>query len=190
MKQLITTKSLPLLSLVRIMENKPEENKKKGQMVAFYIPVQLARFIQSQFEDVKGDMVKPHDMHITLGLVDDTREKLVAKLLRQAAKEISPFDVEIDGVDVFPPHESNDQTYVLHAIPKSEMFDVIHQKVFDLFHDHGIDINNGSHEFNPHITIKYCQDQPSLDKKIKMVFPVKDIYFASFGKKRRYKLNE
>lgn len=62
--------------------------------------------------------------------------------------------------------------------------------MFDEFHKHGIDINNGAFNFTPHITIKYCSEKPALDKNIKHTFKVEDIYFTSHNIKKKYKLND
>lgn len=185
-------KRLRELSLVRIMESIMDENK-KGRMIAFFVPREKAQELHSMFEDVPGEAVAPEDMHITLGLLypesgDDKKIDAVTKDLASMSKD---FDISIDGFGKFPPGEHG--KHVLWARPNSEFIDQIHDTVFNLFQKHKIKIDNGDFPFKPHITIKYCDEDPEpvLTRQLKdPVFRIKDLSFASGGQISSHPMNE
>jgi 2'-5' RNA ligase len=173
------------LSLMTVLESITQDNK-KGKMVALFIPEMIGSKLQQMFSDVPGEMVAPEDMHITLGLMYGDREedKKVLPILKDLASSIAPADVEISHFGVFPPNEHNHGKHVLWAKPSSDSIHHIRDTIFDLFAKHGLKIDNGSFDFNPHITIKYCDEQPTIDQRVdNPVFRIKDLSFASGGDK-------
>lgn len=152
------------LSLTKIMESITEDNK-KGQMVAFYVPSSISKKLLDLFEDVPGEPLSPQDMHITLGLVHDGDPSLVGRLLKAVAPDLKAPKIEIDGFGFFPPNEHNHQKYILYAKPKAESLKDVHDKIFDLFKKFGVKIDNGAFDFNPHITVKYCDKEPDVASK-------------------------
>jgi 2'-5' RNA ligase len=170
------------------MESIMDENK-KGRMIALFVPDNIGRELHSMFKDVPGEAVEPQDMHITLGLLypesgDDKKIELVAKDL---AKMSQNFGVSIDGFGKFPPGDHG--KHVLWAKPNSEFIHYLHDSLFDLFKKHKIRIDNGDFPFKPHITVKYCDEDPEpvLDRKLKdPVFRVKNLSFASGGNVSHY----
>lgn len=169
-------------NIMKEYKNAAEEAKNSGQMVSFFIPLDVGNKLQSMFRDVPGDMVQPEDMHITLGLMkkDLNDAKRAIPVLKDLSKSLDAFDVNIDGFGYFPPNIHNQQKYVLYAKPAAENIKEIHDTLFSLFEKHGLQIDNGSFDFNPHITIKYCDEKPEIDRRIDdPIFRIKNISLAA-----------
>lgn len=172
------------ISILTIVENAAEKALNSGRMIAFYVPIPAAEYIQSLFADVPGDEVKPRQMHITLGLIRDGDNSNIIKTLKNITPQINKFPVEINEFGIFPPTESSENKIVLHAKPKCDAIFDIHEKVFNELKGNGIAIDNGSFDFNPHITIKYCENEPDINIPIKQKFILDKIFLAQ-GKKRK-----
>lgn len=149
------------LSLTSILESITDDNK-KGRMVAIMLPREVSTQLQHHGRHTSGDSVDPDDMHITLGLVHQGKNKDILKTLKHIAKQTKPFPVKIDQMGMFPPHEGNENMHILHAKPHSSYFGPIHKAIMRMMHKKNIDIDNGSHDFSPHITIKYSKKEPQL----------------------------
>lgn len=176
------------LSLMSILEQAKysiiEENK-KGKMVALFIPKMLGSTIQQIFKDIPGEPVPPGDMHITLGFpkINEEEDNKLVSVLQDLASELNSFDVKIEKFGFFEPNKHNHQKYILWAEPTRERIFHIKDMVFDFLKKHGLNIDNGPFEFNPHITIKYCDQKPEIDRKINNpVFRIKNISFANNGR--------
>ncbi len=176
------------LSLNRVIKQIMKENKaekaKDGSMVAFFIPPDVSQELCHSFDDVDGDAVKPEDMHITLGLVNnpDQDNKKIYSALKLLSPSIKNVKFSIDHVSYFPPNKHNDNKYVLYAEPEVERIFDIHDFVLDNLHKVGVDIDNGSFAFKPHITIKYCDVPPPI-KDLNFQGHIDAISLATRGKK-------
>ncbi len=171
----------------------PEENKKKGKMIAIPVPLDVSNYLQDKFADAEGNMVMPEDMHLTLGLVRSENDNMVLNVLRDISTSFSPFNMTIDSFDTFPPSESSDNKHVLIAKPHADEISGLHDLVFSTFKKAGLEIDNGSFEFSPHITIKYCDELPNLaQKELKdpIDFIVDKLQFASKGNKKEVYLRD
>lgn len=177
------------LSLMRILENIEEdvaEKAKQGKMVAIFIPKEIGESLQKVFEDIPGDLVDPQDMHITLGLMrgNSNETKLANSVLKDLSSNLDPFDISISNFGKFEPHESNDFKHVLYAEPSSDSLKDLHDTIFSAFKKHGLNIDNGDFDFHPHITLKYCEEEPEIDRKLKSpVFRIKQLSLADSNKK-------
>lgn len=173
------------MTILEKVEAKIAEENKKGKMVALYIPQILGARLQKMFENVPGEMVAPEDMHITLGFprtTEDEDRKLIS-VLQDLATELDPVDAKIEEFGTFPPNEHNHNKHVLWAKPSGESIFNLKDTIYDLFKKHGLNIDNGHFDFNPHITIKYCDEEPEIDQRLdNPVFRVKNVSFASNGK--------
>lgn len=178
------------LSLSSIMENRAEEVK-KGQMVALYVPLSVGKELEGVVPGVDADFVSPEDMHITIGLLQDlSKDNLAKVILNNVADELESFKVVVDEIDYFPPTEKNNNFYVLHAKLKSDYLFKVKDIVHELFNEFGVEINNGNHDFNPHITLAYSKEDPGdLPKKIKKSFVADRIYFVKNNDKTGFKLD-
>jgi 2'-5' RNA ligase len=183
------------LSLKTILEmNVAQEAKKSGQMVAFYVPFDLAKKLKKCGEPFSGDGVNLKDMHITIGLIRDENKKHskgIADALKLICHYIEPFEFKITKLGIFPGSESSDYKDVLHALPESSNFQKIHNIIFDVFQKFGIEIDNGDFEFKPHITIKYCKPKQNIDPtliKINEVKMLDSISFCSYTKIKTFPL--
>lgn len=168
-----------MLSFASLFENSAEKAK-QGSMVAFFIPSDVGKSIHSLFDDVEGDNVEPEYMHITLGLVrnSDMDDKKICKLMDKASKQISPFRVKIKDFGYFPPNKHNEQKYVLWAKPQSSMLFKLNKALLPELKKHGIKIDNGNFDFNPHITIKYANKKPDLGLSFDKIINLDKISFA------------
>lgn len=182
------------LSLIGLLENIISDNK-KGQMVAHFIPVPVAKSLRAIGSQYIGQSSNLADMHITLGLVRDekNRKKDILNCLRIVSQYIDPFEVDVSKFEVFPPNDSNENMEVLVARPESDQFKKVHELLFDVFEKFKIPIDNGSFDFKPHITIKYCKPGQNIDiasirfnQKIK----IDSISFEKNGQKKNFQLGE
>lgn len=182
------------LSLYKILlELRTTLENKKGKMVAIPVPENIALKLHSHFMDVKGDNVAPQDMHMTIGLIrDENKADEITNVLRDLSTQFSPFNMSIDKFDFFPPNEKNEQQHVLIARPRANEISNLHKTVFDAFKASGLNIDNGKFEFNPHITIKYCKEEPDIHKELKdpIDFIVDKIQFADSGNKKEIYLRD
>lgn len=173
------------MSLSSILEN-VAENAKKGSMIAVPVPRKVGAFLQKQFRDISGDEVHPSDMHVTLGLIKgfSGKEKKIAHLLKRFCQEYKPTKIDIQGFGKFPPHESNEFKHVLYAnIDKSEL-EPIRDHLFSFLKKNRIDIHDGGFdEYKPHITIKYCNEEPNISKDMEYGFLANKLLFAAANKK-------
>ena len=180
------------LSMMTILEDAAKKAKQSGSMVAFFIPPATGKEIQEVYSDVPGDMVKPKDMHITIGLVHgfSGKEKKIKRVLDKVAESYKPMMCRIKSFETFEPNEHNENKWVLYAKPEflsddiQEFRDYCHKKM----KKYGIDIDNGSFDFSPHITVKYCSEEPDLGREIDQEFILDSIYFAIGDKHWRSKL--
>ena len=181
-----------MISLMSILENVAKKAKYSGSMVAFYIPPQIGRKLQKIYKNTKGDMVMPQDMHITIGLVHgfEGKEAKVRKVLDKVAETFKPTRCIIDSFDTFPPNEHNENKWVLYAKPKFPDSDIYDFR--DFCHKemkrHKIDIDNGSFEFSPHITVKYCEEKPDTSISVNEVFDINTLHFVIRNKRWGCKL--
>jgi 2'-5' RNA ligase len=171
------------------IEKNSAEEAKKGSMLAFFVPLEVGKKLASRFSEISGDPVLPKDMHVTIGLMrGGKRAEFVNSVIEDLCSSISPFEVSITEFGVFDPSPSSDNKYVLYAKPRSDRFKDIHDHVFSIFERHEIHIDNGSFEFSPHITIKYCNEKPDISSAVNVKFSLDKISFADFGKDFHHKL--
>lgn len=173
------------MTILEKVEKSIAEENKKGKMLALFVPEMIGSSLQNMFQDVPGEMIPPEDMHITLGLpkTTDIEDKKLFAILKDLASDINPFDISIDGFGKFPPNEHNHNKHILWAKPSGESIFHLRDTIFDLLKKHRLPIDNGNFDFNPHITIKYCDKEPEIDRKIdNPVFRIKNLSLASNGK--------
>lgn len=177
------------MSIYNIVENIAKEAR-KGSMVAFPIKIKVANFLQDRFENLEGDVVEPGDMHITIGLVRNPGGNggKILSLLDKLCGSYKPIQCRIKSFGTFDPHESNDYRYVLWAKPEGEEIQMIHDDIFKLLKKNGIKIDNGSFEFDPHITIKYCKERPENLPSVNGSFSLDRVGFYLGGRRKEVKL--
>ncbi len=157
------------------------------------IPVEIGGKIP-----LSGEEVEKSDRHITLGLMygDEEEDRKVNELLKKFSSKLKPFEIKIKELGVFEPNGSNHGKYVLWAKPEAEIINKIHKKLFELVKAGGMKIDNGSFDFSPHITLKYCDNDPKdliekFNSKNKQVsFPIRKLRFATRGKNLFYPLEK
>lgn len=174
-------KNLSLMHILNEEQSQPEKNMDgDNSMIAIYCPIRLGSHLLGLFEDAPGDALKPQHFHVTIGLIHNHKgnEKRIQRILDAAAKKLKPVRISIRSFGAFPPNEHNGQKWVLHAKPECEDFESIHHHVLSKMKKHGIEIDNGSFDFSPHITIKYCDEKPDLNKKINASWTARKIAFA------------
>lgn len=167
------------------------EDNQKGKMIA--IPVEI-----DGDPPISGEIVEKDDRHITIGLMygDEEEDKIVDEVLRDLASKLKHFDIKITKLGVFEPNGSNHGKFVLWAAPESDTVYRLHELIFNELKSRGVKIDNGSFDFSPHITLKYCNENPKeiVDKFNKrrkgLIYPVKKLRFASRGNNTFYPLKE
>lgn len=179
------------LSLISVLENAAAKAKDSGSMIAFFIPQDVASQIQKMFGNIDGDMVEPKDMHITLGLVHNYsgNEKKISTILDKFCARHKPFSVSVRSFATFPPNEHNEHKHILYAEPEADEIYDIRNHLFSVMKKYGINIDNGGHnEYKPHITIKYCDEQPDVNKQEQFSFGLDKLSFAVGDKRHSERL--
>lgn len=168
------------MKILNLIEGITDDNK-KGSMVAIMIPPSVGVFVQKKYESVPGDAVDVRDMHITLLLVrEPDKKKEIAEAIK--AVSVGSFPISIDGFDVFPPNEHNENKYVLHAkINLDEKMKDLHSRLKRCFEQRGISADNGNFDFKPHATIKYCDEMPDIKQDFKHAFLCNKVHYATNG---------
>lgn len=177
-------------SLKLFFEGIKEENQ-KGKMIA--IPVEIGGEIS-----LPGESVEKSDRHITIGLMygDEKEDEIVDSVLKELSSKIKPFKIKISQLGVFEPNGSNHGKYVLWAKPEGNAIHKLHEVIFKKIKSKGLKIDNGSFDFSPHITLKYCDENPAElikkfnSKKNHLLYPVTKLRFASRGENFFYPLKK
>lgn len=177
-------------SIKLFFEGITEENQ-KGKMIA--IPVEI-----KGDPPISGESVDVSDRHVTIGLMcgDEKEDELVDKILSNLSSKLNPFPIFVSQLGVFEPNGSNHGKYVLWAKPEGDSIHKLHKMIFDKIKGAGLKIDNGSFDFSPHITLKYCDENPKsiIDrfntKSNKLKHVVDRLRFASRGDNKFYKLKK
>jgi 2'-5' RNA ligase len=178
------------LSLMKVLESISEENK-KGKMIALFVPN-----IKGNFDSLKGEPVPVEDRHITLGLLhgDEEEDRKLQPVLKDLAAQMEPVEVSLGKLGSFPPNEHNHNKHVLWAEPDSDSLGQMHDFLFSILKKHGIKIDNGSFDFKPHVTLKYCDEDPSQfienfnSKARPGKIRIENLSLASGGNKYHFKM--
>lgn len=178
---------LSFMSILKEVEGRIMADNKKGKMIAFFTPLEY------DFSSIPGEDVPAEDRHITLGLLhgDEQEDRKLQPVLKDLAAQMKPIGVSLDKLGVFPPNEHNHGKFVLHAEPDSESLQQIHDFIFAALEKHKIPVDNGSFSFKPHITLKYCDEDPT--EFIKSMTPkdeikIENLSLASGGKKYHFRM--
>lgn len=170
-----------MFSLRTILEVNKAEEAKQGKMVALFIPPVVGDQIQHMFSDVDGDNIESNYMHITLGMgdFDELSKPLIKKIVETFAKKIEPFNIEMNGFDIFPskPNDKESKPVLFAKINSDNLFD-LHKKLFKVFDKFGIKIDNGGFDFKPHCTVKYLNEPADANKDFKRIVPIKKISYC------------
>ncbi len=154
------------LSLVKVFDV-TEKAKREGSMVCLDVPMGIQVKLEERFRDIEGDPVGIGDMHITIGLVRSEDFNKNCRAMKEVAEQLRPFTIKLEKMDIFPPHKENDNKIVLYLKPEFSLeLARMHAVVFDVFQKFGCEIDNGEHDFSPHITVKYCVAMPKRLPKI------------------------
>lgn len=186
------------LSFMKILEEvekigKIMSDNKKGKMIAFFTPVSNEE-LGLNVSELDGEEVPVEDRHITLGLLhgDEEEDKKLQSVLKDLSAQMKPIRPSISELGVFPPNEHNHGKFVLFAKPSRDELDQIHDLVFAMLQKHKIPIDNGSFSFSPHITLKYCDQDPSnlINNLNHANIELQNLSLASGGKKYHFKMGD
>lgn len=114
-------------------------------------------------------MVKPQNVHLTLKFLGDTKENLIPDLeqaMRHSIEGIPPFEVNLQGVGVFP--NENYITVIWVSMEKKGELTSIAEKLDELLQPLGY--KKERRPFSPHITVarvKRIKDKDALIATLK-----------------------
>lgn len=178
------------LSIMSILENAAQKAKESGSMIAFPVLPRIGASIQGIYKDTPGDVVEPRDMHMTIGLIQNHKgkEKKIQKILNRVAEQFKPLRCSISEFGKFPPNENNENKWVLYAKPEIDEAHDFHKICHKTMKKYGVNINNGSFDFSPHITIKYCDNEPDIERDVSINFTIDSVGFFIGDKRWRASL--
>lgn len=181
---------MKILEDIEKIEGKIMADNKKGKMIAFFSPISN-EMLGLDLDNIEGEEVPVEERHITLGLLhgDEEEDKKLQSVLKDLSAQMRPIKPSVSRLGVFPPNEHNHGKYVLYAKPSDEELKQIHDFIFAALQKHKIPIDNGSFDFSPHITLKYCENDPSeILSNVDANIPLENISLASGGKKYHFKM--
>ncbi|HEC94735.1 MAG TPA: RNA 2',3'-cyclic phosphodiesterase [Thermoplasmatales archaeon] len=97
-------------------------------------------------------MVEPENIHLTLKFLGDTKEKIIPdieEVMKQSTEDIPPFEVNLQGVGVFP--NKNYITVIWVGMEKKQELTFIAEKLDELLQNLGY--KKERRPFSPHVTV-------------------------------------
>jgi len=137
--------------------------------------VEFEREIKKTGADVK--LVEPDNVHITLKFLGDTEETLldeIEKIMNNAVKEISPFNIQLKGTGVFP--NQNYIKVVWMGIEHGDPIATIAHEIDGQLSKLGFE--KEKREFSPHLTIARVKTSRNKDKLLQIIEKYRDIEFT------------
>ncbi len=120
--------------------------------------------------------VRPANMHITLkflGSIDECDVPEICNMLKDAAVDVEPFDLEIGGLGAFPDIKKPKVVFV-NIVDQSKALLTLYERVEERLADFGI--KRESRRFTPHLTIGRVRPQKNLKTLIDLIDNNKKVF--------------
>ena len=138
--------------------------------------LELENEIKKTGADVK--LVDPNIVHITLKFLGDTEETLIDNIegiMKNAVKDVGPFEIELSGTGVFPNEKYISVIWI--GIKNGDQIGVVADKIDEQLSKIGFKRENRG--FSPHLTIARIKTSRNKDKLLQVIEKYKDIEFTT-----------
>ena len=122
-------------------------------------------------------LVEPENVHITLKFLGDTEETLVdeiEKIMNNAVKDASTFNIQLKGAGVFP--NQNYIKVVWVGIEHGDPIATIAQEIDEKLSKFGF--KKEERKFSPHLTIARVKTSRNKDKLLQIIEKYRDVEFT------------
>ena len=122
-------------------------------------------------------LVEPENTHITLKFLGDTNESLIGeidKIMKDAVKEIDPFNIQLRGAGVFP--NQNYIKVIWIGIKQGEPIELIARKIDEQLSKIGF--KKEKRGFSPHLTIARVKSAKGKDEILHVIEKYRDVQFV------------
>ena len=122
-------------------------------------------------------LVEPENVHITLKFLGDTNESQIDeidKIMKDAVKEIDPFNIQLKGAGVFP--NQNYIKVIWMGIKQGEPIGVIASKIDEQLSKIGF--KKEKRGFSPHLTIARVKSAKGKDEILHVIEKYRDVQFV------------
>lgn len=142
---------------------------------AFSKLVEFEKEIKETGANIK--LVKPENIHITLKFLGDTEETLIdeiERIMKEAVKEIDPFNIQLKGTGVFP--NQNYIKVIWIGINQGDQIGTIAYKIDEQLSKLGF--KKEKRGFSSHLTIARVKTAKNKDKLLEIIEKYKDVEFT------------
>ena len=122
-------------------------------------------------------LVEPENVHITLKFLGDTDESRIDeidKIMKDAVKEIDPFNIQLEGAGVFP--NQNYIKVIWIGIKQGEPIELIERKIDEQLSKIGF--KKEKRGFSPHLTIARVKSAKGKDGILHVIEKYRDVQFV------------
>ena len=122
-------------------------------------------------------LVEPENVHITLKFLGDTDESQIDeidKIMKDAVKEIDPFNIQLEGAGVFP--NQNYIKVIWIGIKQGEPIGLIARKIDEPLSKIGF--KKEKRGFSPHLTIARVKSAKGKDGILHVIEKYRDVQFV------------
>lgn len=122
-------------------------------------------------------LVEPKSVHITLKFLGDTDESQIDeidKIMKDAVKEIDPFNIQLEGAGVFP--NQNYIKVIWIGIKQGEPIELIARKIDEQLSKIGF--KKEKRGFSPHLTIARVKSAKGKDGILHVIEKYRDVRFV------------
>ena len=122
-------------------------------------------------------LVEPENVHITLKFLGDTDESRIDeidKIMKDAVKEIDPFNIQLEGAGVFP--NQNYIKVIWMGIKQGEPIGLIARKIDEPLSKMGF--KKEKRGFSPHLTIARVKSAKGKDGILHVIEKYRDVQFV------------
>ena len=122
-------------------------------------------------------LVKPKNVHITLKFLGDTEEEKIdeiEEIMKNAIKDVDPFDIELKSTGVFP--NQNYMKVIWIGINNGEKIGIIADKVDEELSNIGFE--KEKRKFSAHLTIGRVKSAKNKDQLVQIIEKYKEFEFA------------
>ena len=137
--------------------------------------LEFEKEIKKTGADIK--LVEPQNIHITLKFLGDVEETLIdeiARIIKDAVKEIKPFTMKLNGTGVFP--NNNYVRVIWIGIKEAQIIETIVKTIDEHLSELGF--RKEKRGFSPHLTIGRVKSAKNKQILLEVIEKYKDVEFS------------